>query len=127
MFDVLEPSASYFANMMAASKEDDQRFGILMKEMPKLTGRAPYEDLMAGMLVRSTRLPTLHKLNMENSEINMDMLADVKMVHEFLNTFGTPLGLTKVSGEWIAFGTWAVIYLLSMNHVETTRHVFDLF
>ncbi|KAF9365494.1 hypothetical protein BGX34_009833 [Mortierella sp. NVP85] len=105
MFDVLEPSksASYFANMISASKEDDQRFGVLMKEMPKLTGRAPYEDLMAGMLVRSTRLPTLNKLNMENSEINMDMLADVKMVHEFLNTFGTPLGLTKVSGEWIAF------------------------
>ncbi|KAG0244716.1 hypothetical protein BGX31_008605 [Mortierella sp. GBA43] len=105
MFDVLEPSksSSYVATMMAASKDDDRRFGGLMKEMPKLTGRAPYEDLMAGMLVRSAKLPNLNKLNMDYSGFDMEMLADVKMVHEFLNAFGTPLGLTKVSGEWIAF------------------------
>jgi hypothetical protein len=87
-----------------AMSMDDRRFGGIMKELPKLTGRAPYEDLMTGLLLRSSKLPALNKLDLHNAELDMDMLADVKMVHEFLNTFGTPLGLTKDSGEWITFG-----------------------
>ncbi|KAF9354588.1 hypothetical protein BGX26_007599 [Mortierella sp. AD094] len=102
-FDVLDPSkaGSYFDSIVAASREEDKRFGGFMRELPKLTGRAPYEDLMSGMLLRSSRLPNLTKLNLHHPELDMDMLADVKMVHEFLNTFGTPLGLTEDSGEWI--------------------------
>ncbi|KAI8601727.1 hypothetical protein EDD21DRAFT_373768 [Dissophora ornata] len=104
-FDVLDPSkaGSYISSMAAASKDDDRRVGGFMKELPKLTGRAPYEDLMTGMIMRSSKLPSLNKLNLHHAELDMDMLANVKMVHEFLNTFGTPLGLTKDSGEWITF------------------------
>ncbi|KAI1308448.1 hypothetical protein EDD11_004271 [Mortierella claussenii] len=121
-FDKLDPSkaSTYFADMAAASREDDtsRRFGGLMKELPKLTGRAPYEDLMTGMIMRSSRLPTLNKLNLQHVDsassflgsgqeldmnMSMDMLADVKMVHEFLNTFGISLGLTQDSGEWITY------------------------
>ncbi|KAF9281772.1 hypothetical protein BGZ88_011380, partial [Linnemannia elongata] len=101
-FDVLDPSkAGNYVNM--AVSMDDRRFGGFMKELPKLTGRAPYEDLMSGLLLRSSKLPTLNNLDLHHPELDMDMLADVKMVHEFLNTFGTPLGLTKDSGEWITF------------------------
>ncbi|KAF8981655.1 hypothetical protein BGZ46_002464 [Entomortierella lignicola] len=102
-FDVLDPSKTegYYNSMAAASRDEDKRFGGLMRELPKLTGRAPYEDLLSGMLMRSSKLPNLTKLNLHHPELDMDMLADVKMVHEFLNTFGTPLGLTKDSGEWI--------------------------
>ncbi|KAF9539274.1 hypothetical protein EC957_005589 [Mortierella hygrophila] len=101
-FDVLDPSkAGNYVNM--AVSVDDRRAGGFMKELPKLTGRAPYEDLMSGLLLRSSKLPTLNKLDLHHPELDMDMLADVKMVHEFLNTFGTPLGLTKDSGEWITF------------------------
>ncbi|KAG0208881.1 hypothetical protein BGX28_000280 [Mortierella sp. GBA30] len=101
-FDVLDPSkvGSYFSTMAA---EDERRHGSFMKELPKLTGRAPYEDLMSALLLRSSRLPTLNKLDLHHPELDMDMLADVKMVHEFLNTFGTSFGLTKDSGEWITF------------------------
>lgn len=85
--------------------DDDRRYGGIMRDIPKLVGRAPYEDLVAGLLLRSSKLPTLHKLELQQQQdITMDMLADIKMVHEFLNTFGTPLGLTKDSGEWITFG-----------------------
>ncbi|KAG0313634.1 hypothetical protein BGZ99_008677 [Dissophora globulifera] len=104
-FDVLDPSKAdtYFASMLAASKDDDRRLGGILKELPPLTGRAPYEDLLDGMLLRSSKLPSLSKLELQPQELNMDMLADIKMVHEFLNTFGTPLGLTKDPGEWITF------------------------
>ncbi|KAF9995058.1 hypothetical protein BGZ79_000155 [Entomortierella chlamydospora] len=104
-FDVLDPSKAgdYLNSMAAASREDDKRFGGFVRELPKLTGRAPYEDLLSGMLLRSSKLPNLTKLNLHHPDLDMDMLADVKMVHEFLNTFGTPLGLTKDSGEWITF------------------------
>ncbi|KAG0379643.1 hypothetical protein BGX24_012358 [Mortierella sp. AD032] len=101
-FDVLDPSkAGNYVNM--AMSMDDRSFGGIMKELPKLTGRAPYEDLISGLLLRSSKLPALNKLDLHHPELDMDMLADVKMVHEFLNTFGTPLGLTKDSGEWITF------------------------
>ncbi|KAF9435689.1 hypothetical protein BGZ76_005734 [Entomortierella beljakovae] len=102
-FDVLDPSKAeaYFNNMAAASREDDKRHGGFMRELPKLIGRAPYEDLMSGMIMRSSKLPSLTKLNLHHIDLDMDMLADIKMVHEFLNTFGLPLGLTKDSGEWI--------------------------
>ncbi|KAF9115507.1 hypothetical protein BGX27_007522 [Mortierella sp. AM989] len=102
-FDVLDPSktGSYFSGVAAASREEDKRFGGFMRELPRLTGRAPFEDLLSGMLMRSSKLPNLTKLNLHHPEFDMDMLADVKMIHEFLNTFGTPLGLTKDSGEWI--------------------------
>ncbi|KAG0265399.1 hypothetical protein BG011_004784 [Mortierella polycephala] len=104
-FDVLDASqvGSYFSSMASGSTEDGRRIGGFMKELPKLTGRAPYEDLLSGMLMRSSRLPTLNNLDLRHPELDMDMLADVKMVHEFLNTFGTPLGLTEDSGEWITF------------------------
>ncbi|KAG0330339.1 hypothetical protein BG000_011740, partial [Podila horticola] len=107
-FDVVdaEKAKSYFT----AGNDDDRRmYGGIMRDIPKLVGRAPYEDLVGGLLLRSSRLPTLHKLELQQQEITMDMLADIKMVHEFLNTFGTPLGLTKDSGEWITFDS-----LLSM-------------
>ncbi|KAF9289602.1 hypothetical protein BGZ68_009020 [Mortierella alpina] len=101
-FDVLDPSkvGSYFSAMAA---DDDRRHGNFMKELPKLTGRAPFEDLMSALLLRSSRLPALNKLDLHHPELDMDMLADVKMVHEFLNTFGTSFGLTKDSGEWITY------------------------
>ncbi|KAG0019677.1 hypothetical protein BGZ82_011816, partial [Podila clonocystis] len=107
-FDIVdaEKAKSYFT----AGNDDDRRiYGGIMRDIPKLVGRAPYEDLVGGLLLRSSRLPTLHKLELQQQEITMDMLADIKMVHEFLNTFGTPLGLTKDSGEWITFDS-----LLSM-------------
>ncbi|KAF9935283.1 hypothetical protein FBU30_004858 [Linnemannia zychae] len=101
-FDIFDPSkAGSYVDMTAPMEE--KRFGGIMKELPRLTGRAPYEDLMSGLLLRSSKLPTLNKLDLHHPELNMDMLADVKMIHEFLNTFGTPLGLTKDSGEWITF------------------------
>ncbi|KAF9576863.1 hypothetical protein EC968_003370 [Mortierella alpina] len=101
-FDVLDPSkvGSYFTAMAA---DDDRRHGGFMKDLPKLTGRAPFEDLMSALLLRSSRLPALNKLDLHHPELDMDMLADVKMVHEFLNTFGTSFGLTKDSGEWITY------------------------
>ncbi|GJJ76526.1 hypothetical protein EMPS_08885 [Entomortierella parvispora] len=104
-FDKLDPSKadSYFANMAAASVEEDKRFGNLLKELPKLTGRAPYEDLLEGLIMRSSKLPSVSKLDLHRQDLDMDMLADVKMVHEFINTFGSPLGLTKDSGEWITY------------------------
>ncbi|KAG0053899.1 hypothetical protein BGZ83_000212 [Gryganskiella cystojenkinii] len=104
-FDKLDPSKaeSYFASMAAASVEEDKRFGSLLKELPKLVGRAPYEDLLDGLIMRSSNLPSIHKLDLHRPDLNMDMLADVKMVHEFLNTFGSPLGLTRDSGEWITY------------------------
>ncbi|KAG0353738.1 hypothetical protein BG005_007033 [Podila minutissima] len=107
-FDVVdaEKARSYFT---AGNDDDRHRYGGIMRDIPKLVGRAPYEDLVGGLLLRSSRLPTLHKLELQQQEITMDMLADIKMVHEFLNTFGTPLGLTKDSGEWITFDS-----LLSM-------------
>jgi len=97
-----ERAKSYFT-----AGDDDRRYGGIMRDIPKLVGRAPYEDLVAGLLMRSSKLPTLHKLELQQQQdITMDMLADIKMVHEFLNTFGTPLGLTKDSGEWITFGMY---------------------
>ncbi|CAO3564667.1 unnamed protein product [Mortierella alpina] len=101
-FDVLDPSkvGSYFTAMAA---DDDRRHGGFMKELPKLTGRAPFEDLLSALLLRSSRLPALNKLDLHHPELDMDMLADVKMVHEFLNTFGSSFGLTKDSGEWITY------------------------
>ncbi|KAF9982688.1 hypothetical protein BGZ75_005829 [Mortierella antarctica] len=101
-FDVLDPSkaGSYFTAMAA---DDDRRHGGFMKELPKLTGRAPFEDLMSALLLRSSRLPALNKLDLHHPELDMDMLADVKMVHEFLNTFGTSFGLTEDSGEWVTY------------------------
>ncbi|KAG0339844.1 hypothetical protein BG004_006645 [Podila humilis] len=109
-FDVVDAdkAKSYFT---AHNGDDDRRYGGIMRDIPKLVGRAPYEDLVGGLLMRSSKLPTLHKLELQKQDVNMDMLANIKMVHEFLNTFGTPLGLTKAkdSGEWITFDT-----LLSM-------------
>ena len=90
--------------MAAASVEEEKRFGSLLKELPKLTGRAPYEDLLDGLIMRSSKLPSINKLDLHRQDLDMDMLADVKMVHEFINTFGSPLGLTKDSGEWITYG-----------------------
>lgn len=90
--------------MAAASVDEDKRFGSLLKELPKLTGRAPYEDLLDGLIMRSSKLPSINKLDLHRQDLDMDMLADVKMVHEFINTFGSPLGLTKDCGEWITYG-----------------------
>lgn len=81
-----------------------------MKELPKLTGRAPYEDLLEGLIMRSSKLPSVNKLDLHRQDLDMDMLADVKMVHEFINTFGSPLGLTKDSGEWITYGKFIIAF-----------------
>lgn len=123
---MLDPSkvGSYFSAMAV---DDDRRHGNFMKELPKLTGRAPFEDLMSALLLRSSRLPALNKLDLHHPELDMDMLADVKMVHEFLNTFGTSFGLTKDSGEWITYGTGTLVAFLNrarMSEVFTNKRRF---
>ncbi|KAF9978225.1 hypothetical protein BGZ73_003229 [Actinomortierella ambigua] len=100
-FDVIDSSnpGAYFLNQ---HYEDVNPFRHLLKELPKLVGRAPYEDLSDGMLARSARTPALRTFDVTFADFDMNTLAEVKMIHEFLNTFGTPLALTEEEGEWIS-------------------------
>ncbi|KAG0231938.1 hypothetical protein BGW42_008538 [Actinomortierella wolfii] len=99
-FDVIDSSnpGAYFLNK---PYEDVNPFRHLLKELPKLVGRAPYEDLSEGMLARSARIPALRTFEVTFADLDMNTLAEVKMIHEFLNTFGIPLSLTEEEGEWI--------------------------
>ncbi|KAF9158855.1 hypothetical protein DFQ26_007173 [Actinomortierella ambigua] len=99
-FDVIDSSnpGAYFLNQ---PYDDVNPFRHLLKELPKLVGRAPYEDLSDGMLARSARIPALRTFDVTFADFDMNTLAEVKMIHEFLNTFGTPLSLTEEEGEWI--------------------------